>query len=88
MLGLRLITGEGALSLPKSLLLPHRRQVHPTTDQGGLVFCNPLMKQIQQKALGIAEMDVPVLIQGEKGVGKASIARVIHQAFQTRQALC
>jgi len=37
------------------------------------------MKQIQQKALGIAEMDVPVLIQGEKGVGKATIARVIHQ---------
>lgn len=68
------------MSMPKSLLLPHRRQVHPTTDQVGLVFCNPLMKQIQQKALGIAEMDVPVLIQGEKGVGKATIARVIHQA--------
>lgn len=51
-----------------------------TTDQDGLVFCNPLMKQIQQEALGIAEMDVPVLIQGEKGVGKATIARVIHQA--------
>jgi len=50
-----------------------------TTDQGGLVFCNPLMKQVQQKALGIAEMDVPVLIQGEKGVGKATIARIIHQ---------
>jgi len=68
------------LSLPKSLLLPHRRRFHPTTDQEGLVFCNPLMKQIQQKVLEIAEMDVPVLIQGEKGVGKASIARVIHQA--------
>ena len=68
------------MSLPKSLLLPHRRQVRPTTDQEGLVFCNPLMKQIQQKVLEIAEMDVPVLIQGEKGVGKASIARVIHQA--------
>ena len=66
------------MSLPKALLLPHRRQVHPT--QGGLVFCNPLMKQIQLKAMGIAEMDVPVLIQGEKGVGKATIARIIHQA--------
>ncbi len=71
------------MSLPKSLLLPHQRQVHPT--QGSLVFCNPLMKQIQQKVLEIAEMDVPVLIQGEKGVGKASIARVIHQASRQGQ---
>ncbi len=38
------------------------------------------MRQIQQKTMEIAATDVPVLLQGEKGVGKATIARFIHQA--------
>jgi len=50
------------------------------TDQAELVFGNPLMRQIQQKTMEIAATDVPVLLQGEKGVGKATIARFIHQA--------
>ncbi len=38
-----------------------------TTNETVLVFCNPLMKQIQLKAMEIGKTDVPVLILGEKG---------------------
>jgi len=50
-----------------------RNKNHPQ-----LIFCSPKMKQIQQVALQIANAHVPVLIQGESGVGKDIVARIIH----------
>ncbi|RPI26779.1 MAG: sigma-54-dependent Fis family transcriptional regulator [Acidobacteria bacterium] len=47
-------------------------------NQSQFVFCSPKMKQIEQVALQIANARVPVLIQGESGVGKDIIARIIH----------
>jgi two-component system, NtrC family, response regulator AtoC len=43
------------------------------------ISCNPKMKQIQDIVLQIANARVPVLIQGESGVGKDVVARMIHQ---------
>ncbi len=43
-----------------------------------LILCSAKMKQIQQVALQIANARVPVLIQGESGVGKDIVARIIH----------
>ena len=43
-----------------------------------LVICGPKMEQIYKTILQIAETQVPVLIQGESGVGKDLVARMIH----------
>ena len=47
-------------------------------NQPQLIFCSGKMKQIQQVALQIANAHVPVLIQGESGVGKDIVAKLIH----------
>lgn len=43
------------------------------------VFCNPQMEKINETVLQVADSMVPVLIQGESGVGKDVIARLIHR---------
>ncbi|RPJ81854.1 MAG: sigma-54-dependent Fis family transcriptional regulator [Acidobacteria bacterium] len=54
------------------------RSAPRSKNQPELIFCSTKMKQIQQVALQIANARVPVLIQGESGVGKDIIARIIH----------
>ncbi|MFB3903582.1 MAG: sigma-54-dependent transcriptional regulator [Acidobacteriota bacterium] len=54
------------------------RSTPRTKIQPQLIFCSAKMKQIQQVALQIANARVPVLIQGESGVGKDIVARIIH----------
>jgi len=49
-----------------------------------LVFYSPQMEQIHHTILQIADTRVPVLIQGESGVGKDLIARRIHQESHLR----
>jgi DNA-binding NtrC family response regulator len=49
------------------------------TEKGGFIFCSPKMKQIHDKVLQIANERIPVLLQGESGVGKEVIARLVHQ---------
>ena len=44
-----------------------------------LIFSNPKMERVHNTVLQIAEIKVPVLIQGETGVGKDVISRLIHQ---------
>ena len=44
-----------------------------------LIFCAPEMERICHTVLQIAATKVPVLIQGESGVGKDLIARMVHQ---------
>ncbi|RPJ49488.1 MAG: sigma-54-dependent Fis family transcriptional regulator, partial [Acidobacteria bacterium] len=54
------------------------RSAPRSKNQPELIFCSTKMKQIQQVALQIANARVPVLIEGESGVGKDIIARIIH----------
>ncbi len=49
-----------------------------------LVFFSPQMEKIHHTVLQIADTRVPVLIQGETGVGKDLIARLIHQKSHLR----
>ena len=53
----------------------------PNTQPQGveLIFCDPEMERIYNTVLQIAKTNVPVLIQGESGVGKDLIARIIHE---------
>jgi len=44
-----------------------------------LVICGPEMERIYETILQIADTQVPVLIQGESGVGKDLVARMIHR---------
>ena len=48
------------------------------TDQ--IVGTSPLLRQVQEKAKLLAEVDVPVLLLGETGVGKERFARLIHES--------
>jgi len=54
------------------------RSAPRSKNQPQLIFCSAKMKQIQQVALQISNARVPVLIQGESGVGKDIVARIIH----------
>ena len=49
-----------------------------------LVFSSPQMCQIHQTSLQIAKTNIPVLIQGESGVGKDVVARLIHRKSSLR----
>ncbi len=40
--------------------------------------CTTAMREIQEKALKVADTDVPVLVRGESGTGKEVIARFMH----------
>ncbi len=50
-----------------------------TSGEAELVFCAPEMVRICHTVHQIAATRVPVLIQGESGVGKDLIARMLHQ---------
>jgi DNA-binding NtrC family response regulator len=56
----------------------------PTKKDGKVefIFCNPRMKEILDTILQIANARIPVLLQGESGVGKDIVARTIHQHSQ------
>ena len=44
-----------------------------------LIFSSARMKQIHETVQQVADIKVPVLLQGESGVGKDVVARTIHQ---------
>jgi transcriptional regulator with PAS, ATPase and Fis domain len=56
------------------------RQPAPVGD--GLVYCDPTMAAVVQRAQRIARSDASVLVQGESGTGKEVIARYIHHTSQ------
>ena len=43
------------------------------------VFSSPLMKEIHRKLVELPKANAPLLLQGEKGVGKEQPARLIHR---------
>ena len=56
---------------------PQSRQHPPMND--GLVYRDPAMAAIVQRAQRIAQSDASVLVRGESGTGKEVIARYIHR---------
>ncbi|MGE5057562.1 MAG: sigma-54-dependent transcriptional regulator [Acidobacteriota bacterium] len=53
--------------------------VDPVGDAGSLVSISPVMQKLRAQAELLAQADVPVLILGEDGTGKSTIARLIHK---------
>ena len=43
------------------------------------IFSIPLMEEIHQKLVAFSKTDAPLLLQGEKGVGREQAARLIHK---------
>ena len=56
-----------------------RREVHSEPDFDGIIGQSPVLKAVLALAREMAVSDAPVLILGETGSGKESIARAIHR---------
>lgn len=63
---------------------PDTTQPKSPSREAELIFCAPEMKRICNTVHQIAATRVPVLIQGESGVGKDLIARMLHQESDLR----
>jgi two-component system, NtrC family, response regulator AtoC len=48
-------------------------------DHGVFLSASPMMRKLRAQAELVAQADVPVLILGERGSGKSSVARLIHK---------
>lgn len=68
---------EGGLRIS---LVPFQDDFRATNPNASGVFfsCNPRMRRIQCAMKRISASDVPVLLQGESGVGKEIVARHLH----------
>ena len=51
-----------------------------------MVFKSGVMDQVLRKAVKVAAVDTAVLLQGESGVGKTMLARIIHQMSPRQKA--
>jgi two-component system, response regulator FlrC len=48
----------------------------------GLIYCDPVMAAVVERAQRVAQSDASVLVRGESGTGKEVIARYIHRSSQ------
>ncbi len=64
-------------------LLRREMRSHVTTE---LVGSSPQMEKLRKRAQVLAETDTPVIITGEPGVGKRTLARFIHAAGPRAEA--
>jgi transcriptional regulator of acetoin/glycerol metabolism len=55
---------------------------HTSTTLGPIIGQSAALRQALEKARHLADLDVPVLLQGETGVGKEMFARAIHEGRQ------
>jgi two-component system, NtrC family, response regulator AtoC len=53
--------------------------IEPLGENGFFVNASPLMQRLRAQVELLAQADVPVLIIGEKGSGKKTVARLIHK---------
>lgn len=60
-------------------LMTKSRPSQKTDPQLPMVAASPAMRRIITAAKRAAKMDAPIVIHGERGVGKATLARMIHQ---------
>ncbi len=61
-----------------------KRQLDSYVETGDILSTNPKVLKIKEIAKHVADMDVPVLITGESGVGKEVFARYIHMYSSRR----
>ncbi len=54
------------------------KHVEPVGDEDSFVSISPVMQKLRAQAELLAQADVPVLILGQSGTGKSTIARLIH----------
>ena len=47
-------------------------------EESSIIFCSKLMRSIQETIQNVSEVDVTVFLQGESGVGKSRLAKMIH----------
>jgi len=66
------------LTVPKSDVDFASEHVEPVGDEGSFVSISPVMQKLRAQADVLAKGDVPVLVLGEPGTGKSTIARLIH----------
>jgi two-component system C4-dicarboxylate transport response regulator DctD len=75
-------------SQKRRLVLENRqlRRLHAEHEAGkaSLIGDSPLMAHLRETVARIAEADVDILVLGETGVGKETIARLIHRLSQRR----
>jgi len=67
--------------------------IEPMGEDGFFVSASPLMRKLRAQAELLAQADVPVLILGEPGTGKETVARLIHRlsvrsGFKFLKATC
>src|SRR5215813_6428974 len=55
---------------------------HTSTTLGPIIGRSTALRQALERAKQLADLDVPVLLQGETGVGKEMFARAIHEGRQ------
>jgi len=53
--------------------------VEQVSDEGFFIGVSPTMRKLRAQAASLAEANVPVLILGEAGSGKETIARLVHK---------
>jgi two-component system response regulator AtoC len=63
---------------PNSRIHFASEHVDPVGDECSFVSISPVMQKLRARAELLAQADVPVLILGENGTGKNTIARLIH----------
>jgi transcriptional regulator with PAS, ATPase and Fis domain len=61
-----------------SELLSLRHQLDRQTKESGIVGQHPSIVDLKKQIESLSDVDVPVLIQGESGVGKELVAKAIH----------
>ena len=66
------------LEAPNTNIELAREPIDPVGDEGSFVSISPVMQKLRTQADLLAQADVPVLILGEPGTGKSTLARLIH----------
>jgi two-component system response regulator AtoC len=57
----------------------HSKGTEKISEDGRFVSLSPEMQTIRRQIESVAQLDVPVLILGENGTGKQTVARLIHE---------
>ena len=76
------------LSERVALLLHRRKTQEEAGPTLGLLGVSEAVEAVRREVLQVADLDVPVLVRGESGVGKELVAQAIHAAGPRRSGPC